>query len=68
MIDSLLKANPWTYKIKDINGKTIIESFYEKELLLNKLQMSYYAEPDSDIREKKVNVVLDLSSYSVGKN
>ena len=33
----ILKTNPWTYKIKDLNGKTIIGSFYEKELLLSKL-------------------------------
>ena len=35
--DSVLKTNPWTYKIKDLNGEKIIESFYEKELLLSKL-------------------------------
>ena len=29
------KINPWTYKIKDLNGEKIIESFYEKELLLS---------------------------------
>ena len=32
IIDSVLKTNPWTYKIKDLNGKKIIESLYEKEL------------------------------------
>ena len=36
-IGSVLKTNPWTYKIKELNGETIIESFYEKELLLSKL-------------------------------
>ena len=36
-IDSVLKTNPWTYKIKDLNGETIMRSFYEKELLLSKL-------------------------------
>ena len=35
IIDSVLKTNPWTYKIKDLNGGKIIGSFYEKELLLN---------------------------------
>ena len=35
IIDSVLKANPWTYKTKDINGEKIIGSFYEKELLRN---------------------------------
>ena len=35
-IDSVLKTNPWTYKVKDLNGKKIIGSFYEKETLLNK--------------------------------
>ena len=37
IVDSVLKTNPWTYKIKDLNGEKIIESFDEKELLLNKL-------------------------------
>ena len=34
IIDSVLKNNPKTYKIKDLNRKKIIESFYEKELLV----------------------------------
>ena len=29
--------NPWTYKIKDLNGEKIIGSFYEKDILLGKL-------------------------------
>ena len=33
IIDSVLKINPWTYKINDLNGEKIIGSFYEKELL-----------------------------------
>ena len=33
IIDSVLKTNPWTYKIKDLKGEKIIGSFYEKELL-----------------------------------
>ena len=33
--DSVLKTNPWTYKIKDLNGEKIKGKFYEKELLLN---------------------------------
>ena len=37
IIDSVLKTNPWTYKIKDIDGEKIIGSFYEKELLWSKL-------------------------------
>ena len=37
IIDSVLKTNSWTYKIKDLNGEKIIGSFYEKELLLSKL-------------------------------
>ena len=35
--NSVLKTNSLTYKIKDLNGKKIIGSFYEKELLLSKL-------------------------------
>ena len=30
IIDSVLKTNPWTYKIKDFNGEKIIGSFHEK--------------------------------------
>ena len=33
IIDSVLKNNLWTYKIKDLNGEKIIETFYDKELL-----------------------------------
>ena len=33
--------------------------FYKKELLLSKLEMSYYPEPDSHIKHK-VEIVLDL--------
>ena len=33
IIDSVLKTNPWTRKIKDLNGEKVIGSFYEKELL-----------------------------------
>ena len=36
-IDFVLRTNPWTYKTKTVNGKKTIGSFYEKELLLNKL-------------------------------
>ena len=37
VIDSFLKTNPWTYKIKDLNLEKLIGTFYEKELLLSKL-------------------------------
>ena len=37
IINSILKTNPWTYKIKDLNGEKTIGSFYEKELLWSKL-------------------------------
>ena len=30
IIDSVLKTNPWSSKLKDLNGEKIIESFYEK--------------------------------------
>ena len=29
VIDSALKINPWTYKMKDLNGEKIIGSFYD---------------------------------------
>ena len=34
-IQSLLKTNTQTYKIKDLNGEKIIGSFYKKEFLLS---------------------------------
>ena len=37
IIDIVLKTNPWTYKLKNLNGEKIIGSFYEKELLLSVL-------------------------------
>ena len=37
VIDSVSKTNPWTCKMKDVNGETIVGSFYEKELLSSKL-------------------------------
>ena len=33
IIDSALKTNPWTYKVKDLDREKIIGSFYGKELL-----------------------------------
>ena len=35
IIDSVLKTNPLTYKIKDLNAEKIMGSFYEKEMLRN---------------------------------
>ena len=35
IIDSLLKTNLCTYKIKNLNGEKTIGSFCEKELLLS---------------------------------
>ena len=37
IINSVLKINPWTYEIKDLNGEKKKGSFYEKELLRSKL-------------------------------
>ena len=37
IIDPVLKTNPWTFKLKDLNEEKIIESVYEKELLLSLL-------------------------------
>ena len=37
IIDSVLKNNPCTYKLKDLKGEKVIGSFYEKELLLSML-------------------------------
>ena len=35
IIDSVLKTNPWTYKIKDLYGEKTKRSFYEKKLFLS---------------------------------
>ena len=35
IVDSVLKTDPWTYKIKDLNREKKIGSFYEKELILS---------------------------------
>ena len=35
MIDSLLKTNHLTYKVKELNGEKIIGSFYEKGMMLS---------------------------------
>ena len=66
MINSVLKTCPWTYRVKNLKGEKSNRIFYEKELLLNKLQMSYYPKPDSHARAK-VKVVLDMSNYATKK-
>ena len=60
------KTNPWTYKIKDLSEEKIIGGFYQKELFLSKLCMSYYPEPGSHVIDK-VKVVLDLTNYATKK-
>ena len=35
IIDFVLKTNPWTHKLEDLNEEKIIGSFYKKELLLS---------------------------------
>ena len=32
-MNSLFKTNPCTHKMKDLNGETIIGSFYEKGII-----------------------------------
>ena len=49
IIDSVLRTNLWTCKIKDLNGEKIIGSFYEKELLWSILKMNYYPKLNSHI-------------------
>ena len=66
MINSVLKTCPWTYRVKNLKGEKSNRIFYEKELLLSKLQMSYYPKPDSHARAK-VKVVLDMSNYATKK-
>ena len=66
IINSVLKTSPWIYKLEDLSGEKVEESFYEREFLLSILQLSYYPDPDIHIRDK-VKVVLDLSSYATKK-
>ena len=33
IINSLLKVNSWTYKIKDLNVQKIVSSFYKKGII-----------------------------------
>ena len=35
IIEFILKTNPWTYKLEDLNEEKIIGSFYEKQLFLS---------------------------------
>ena len=35
--DFVLETNPWTYKIKDLNGEKIIGRFCQRKVLLSKL-------------------------------
>ena len=35
IINSVLRTNLWTYKIKNLNKEKIITSFYKKEFLLS---------------------------------
>ena len=50
--DCVLKINPWTYKMKDLNGEKVIGSFYAKELLMSKLKISYHPGSNILIRDK----------------
>ena len=36
IIDSVLKTNPWTYKLKDLNGEKIIFIEYVRNELLSR--------------------------------
>ena len=67
VIDSMLKTNPWTNKIKDLKRDAIIGSFYKKVLLLSRLWISYYPEPASHIKNR-FKLVLGLSNYPSEKN
>ena len=51
------------YKIEDLNGEKIKWIFYEKWLLLSKLYVSYYPEPNSLIRNKG-KIVLHFLKYA----
>ena len=44
LIDSVLKTNPWMYKIENLKREKIIVNFYKNGLLSSALQMTYYPE------------------------
>ena len=52
VIESAMKTNPWMSNIEDSNKEKIIGSLYEKDLVLSKLKISYYSEPDGQVRDK----------------
>ena len=58
----MLKTNPLTNKFQELNKEKMIRRFYEKELLLRKISMSYYPQPDSNVRNK---IKLELDLYKI---
>ena len=58
----MLKTNPITNKFQELNKEKMIRRFYEKELLLRKISMSYYPQPDSNVRNK---IKLELDLYKI---
>ena len=63
----MVKTNPWTYEIKNLNRKDKKKiTKKKKKLLLTKLPWNYYPSPDTHVRDK-VRVVLDLTNYSTKK-
>ena len=58
----MLKTNPWTNKFQELNKEKMIRRFSEKELLLRKISMSYYPQPDSNVRNK---IKLELDLYKI---
>ena len=52
--------------MKDLNGEKIMGRFYEKELLLSKVWLSYCPDPDIHARNK-IKVELNLSNYATKK-
>ena len=59
----MLITNPWKYKIKNLNGGTIIWSLYEKQFLLIILSISYRPGPNNHIKDE-LKLESDLSNYS----
>ena len=58
----MLKTNPLTNKFQELNKEKMIRRFYEKELMLRKISMSYYPQPDSNVRNK---IKLELDLYKI---
>ena len=65
LIVSVLKTNPWMYKIENLKREKIIVNFYKNGLLLS--QMTYYPESYCYVNDK-IKAVLEWLNYTTKNN